>query len=688
MIFDRPAKVTNPRKSEQIMTKDLIQELETLRETIRHHDQKYYVEAQPEISDREYDRLIDRLKKLEADHPEFVTPDSPTQRIGDQPIPELESVEHREPMLSIDNTYSIGELRSYAKRTEKLLKDEPIEWVVELKIDGVAVSLVYEDGRLVQGITRGDGRVGDDITHNVRTINDIPLRLVGKKVPSLLEVRGEIYMTNSDLVELNERQAEKNKPVFANTRNVTAGSIRLLDPRICAERNLRFFCHGVGRVEGLDADSHMDFLRRLQSFGLPVTPLVEVFDTFEAAIEHCEQLIEKLHELDFEIDGLVLKVNRFEQRRRLGSTAKSPRWVIAYKFEKYEAATRLNEIRVQVGKTGTITPVADLEPVQLAGTTVSRASLHNADEIQRKDIRVGDTVVVEKAGKIIPHIVRAEKHLRKEDLLEFEFPTACPECGEKLVKDEGGVYIRCPNQSCPAQLKERLRFFAGRSAMDIEGLGDKLVEQLVNEKLVMTYGDLYRLSIFDLGRLDRMGTKSSENLLAGIEASKTRGLARVLTSLSIRHVGTRVARLLSDEFGSIDRLSAVSVEAIGAVRDIGPIIAKSVYDFLQSEYGRNVIKDLRDQGVVLEAEQTEAPKIFEGKTFVVTGTMVKYTRDEIKDLITKYGGHAASSVSKNTDYLIAGEKAGSKLDKAKELGVTVLNETQFESLIADSGEDI
>ena len=395
-------------------------------------------------------------------------------------------------------------------------------------------------------------------------------------------------------------------------------------------------------------------------------------------------MIETLHTLDFEIDGLVLKVNNFEQRQRLGSTAKSPRWVIAYKFEKYEATTTLNEIRVQVGKTGTITPVAELEPVELAGTTVSRASLHNADEIERKDVRVGDTVVVEKAGKIIPHIVRVEKHYRKGKVPKFHFPTTCPDCGETLVKDEGGVYIRCPNQTCPAQLKERLRFFAGRSAMDIEGLGDKLIEQLVNEKLVTTYGDLYRLSIFDVGRLERMGTKSSENLLTAIEDSKTQGLARVLTALSIRHVGTRVARLLADEFKTIDRLTAASAEEIAAVRDIGPIIAESVASFLGSEHGKAIIKDLHNEGVVLEAEQTEdITPIFEGKTFVVTGTLTKYSRDEIKDLITRYGGRASSSVSKKTDYVVAGEKAGSKLDKASELGVKVLNESQFESLIAD-----
>ena len=536
------------------MSPDVAAEITRLRQQIRHHDQKYYVEAAPEISDLEYDRLIERLKSLEGEHPELISPDSPTQRIGDRPIEGLQQVEHRVPMLSIENTYSIDELRKYGQRMAKLLADEPIEWVVELKIDGVAVSLIYENGLLRRGVTRGNGRVGDDITHNMRTIRDVPLRLVGKDVPPVLEVRGEIYMTNSDLVLLNQRQQEKGEPPFANTRNVTAGTVRLLDPRLCAERRLRLFCHGVGYVEGLKARTHMEFLDELRGYGLPPTPKVECFGSFAAAVEHCEQLVERLHELDFEIDGLVLKVNRFDQRERLGSTSKSPRWVIAYKFEKYEATTRLNAISVQVGKAGTITPVANLEPVELAGTTVSRASLHNADEIERKDVREGDVVVVEKAGKIIPHIVRVEKHLRKGSPPKFQFPSRCPECDTKLVKDEGGVYIRCPNVQCPAQLKERIRYFASRNAMDIEGLGEKLIDQLVGSGLVQGYGDLYRLEDqqHKLLGLERMGRKSVDGLLEGIEASKDRGLARLLNALSIRHVGARVASRVGREF-RIDR---------------------------------------------------------------------------------------------------------------------------------------
>ena len=662
------------------------EEVRRLREEIERHNRLYYVEAAPEITDLEYDRLMQKLADLEKRHPELVVADSPTRRVGDEPVDELRQVEHRLPMLSIDNTYSLGELRQYAQRAYKLLGDEPIEWVVELKIDGVAVSLLYENGQLVRGLTRGNGRVGDDITHNVRTLRDVPLRLSGEDVPPLLEVRGEIYMRNSDLVLLNQLQKRKGLPPFANTRNVTAGSIRLLDPRICAERRLRLFCHGVGYCEGLKSATHMQFFDELAGFGLPVSPRIECFENFDAAVEHCQSLIESLHELDFEIDGLVLKVNSFEQRERLGSTTKSPRWMIAYKFEKYEATTRLNEILVQVGKTGTITPVADLQPVELAGTTVSRASLHNADEIGRKDVRPGDMVVVEKAGKIIPHIVRVEKHERKGEPPKFKFPTTCPECGSKLAKDEGGVYIRCLNVNCPAQLKERIRYFAGRNAMDIEGLGDKLVDQLVSTKMVGGYGDLYRLDPHQLGELERMGRKSTEKLLAAVEASKTRGLARLLAALAIRHVGNRVAAVLADRFKSIDALARASVEELSSINEIGPIIAQSVYDYLHSPFGAETVADLRRIGVEMEtaAAESETPQTLAGKTLVVTGTLTRYSRDEIKELIAQHGGRAASSVSKNTDYVVAGEKAGSKLAKANELGVAVIDEGQFERLLLAS----
>ncbi len=659
-------------------------EIAHLRDQIRHFDRKYYVEAAPEISDREYDRLMERLKSLEARHPQLVTPDSPTQRVGDEPVAELRAVEHRVPMLSIDNTYSEAELRSYGQRIANLLPGETIEWVVELKIDGVAVSVSYQDGLLAQAATRGNGRVGDDITHNIRTVADLPLRLAGSP-PALLDVRGEIYMTNSNLASLNQRQRERGKEAYANTRNVAAGSIRLLDPRECAERRLRFFCHGVGATTSLNAKTHMDFLAELKTYGLPPTPRVECFPDFPAAVDHCEALIERLHELDFEVDGLVLKVNRFDQRERLGSTSKSPRWMIAYKFEKYEATTRLLDIRVQVGKTGAITPVADLQPVQLAQTTVSRASLHNADEIARKDVRIGDLVVVEKAGKIIPHIVRVEKHERKTNLPEFLFPSECPECQTKLVKDEGGVYIRCPNPLCPAQVKERLRYFATRNAMEIEGLGDKIVDQLVNTGLVKSFGDLYRLRVEQLSKIERMGKKSSESLVAAIGRSKSRGLARLLNALSIRHVGTRVATVLAGHFGSMQKLRAASKDDLSMVNEVGPIIAAGVHDWLHSDFGEATIADLANSGVAMTALQTAAQTnrgVLAGKTFVVTGTLEKYRREDVEELIARHGGRVASSVSQKTNVLIAGADAGSKLAKAQKLGVQVISEEMFEQMIA------
>jgi DNA ligase (NAD+) len=659
-------------------------EIERLREEIRRHDYKYYVEAAPEISDLQYDRLLEQLKKLEADHPELITPDSPTQRIGDQPVAMLNPVEHRLPMMSIDNTYSLEELRKYGQRVDKLLPGEEVAWVVELKIDGVAVNVTYVDGRLVQAATRGNGRVGDDITHNIRTVLGVPLKLAGKHVPPLLEVRGEVYMTNRDLVRLNEEQARKGEAAYANTRNVAAGSIRLLDPRICAARRLRLYCHGVGACEGVRATNHEEFLAEIKEYGLVPTPNVKCFPNFAAAVEHCEELIESLHELDFEVDGLVLKVNRFDQRQRLGSTSKAPRWLIAYKFEKYEATTTLNGIRVQVGKTGAVTPVADLEPVELAGTIVARASLHNADEIERKDVRIGDVVVVEKAGKIIPHVVRVETHLRKEELPRFHFPKKCPECDTPLVKDEGGVYIRCPNPDCPAQVKERVRYFASRNAMDIGGLGDKLVDQLVNDGLVKGYGDLYRLTVEQLLNLERMGQRSSEKLVEGIQASKGRGLARLLNALSIRHVGNRVASVLAEQFGSMEALQKATVEELSETNEIGPVIAKSVHDFLHSPAGEEVIEDLKSVDVSMTAPRAAAAAkdgALAGKTIVVTGTLTKYARDEIEELITRHGGRAASSVSKNTDFVVAGEKAGSKLAKAQELGVRVLSEEEFQELL-------
>jgi len=666
--------------------KSVEEQTQELRNLIRFHDRKYYVEAAPEISDLEYDRLLQQLKQLELEHPDIVTDDSPTQRIGDEIVGDLLQVRHRVPMLSIDNTYNLAELSSFFARAQKNLGSASIQWVMELKVDGVAAAVVYENGALVRAVTRGNGEVGDDITHNIRTIHGVPLRLIGNS-PPLLEVRGEVYMTNSDLVQLNVRRAAEGQAAFANTRNVTAGTIRLQDPKICAERKLRFFCHGVGYCDGIRATNHIDFLNELQSYGLPITPNVRLFQSAQEVEAAINELNASLHELDFEVDGLVFKINDFEQREQLGSTSKSPRWVAAYKFEKYEAVTRLNEIRVQIGKTGTVTPVAELEPVQLAGTTVARASLHNAEEIERKDIRVGDWVVVEKAGKIIPHIVRVEMHRREAGIEPFLFPTHCPQCGQVLTKDEGGVYIRCSNPLCQAKLRQRLRYFASRDAMDIDGLGEKIVDLLVEAELVDGFGDLYRLTEEQLLTLDSFGKRKAEKLLAAIEASKQRGLTRVLAAVSIRHVGSRVAMQLAKKFSTIELLTSASVEDLSSIDEIGSIIAESVHQFLNDDYGQQMVADLQSVGVKLSEEvaavvAASSDGIFAGKTLVVTGALQKYNRDEIEALIVQHGGRAASSVSKNTDFVVAGERAGSKLDKAQQLGVQVISEDDFQKMIS------
>lgn len=662
-------------------------EIEQLRREIRRHDRLYYVEATPQISDLEYDRLLKRLEKLEAENPHLVTEDSPTRRVGDAPVPHLEQVPHRVPMLSIENTYSRDELAAYFERTDRLLEGQTIGWVREFKIDGVAAAIIYRDGRLERAVTRGNGEVGDDVTHTVRTIRDVPLKLLGENPPPYLEVRGEVYMTNADLADLNLRQTKAGHDPFKNTRNVTAGTMRTLDAKVAAERNLRFFCHGVGYVEGLRAGTHMEFLKLIAELGLPPTPGVAFYPNSQAALAAVDASEEAMGELDFEVDGLVFKVNDFAQREELGIRSKSPRWMIAYKVEKYEAVTVLEKIDVQVGKTGAITPVAYLQPVDIADTTVSRASLHNADEIERLDVRVGDWVVVEKAGKIIPKVVRAEKHRREGRLQKYRFPTHCPQCDSELERDEGGVYIRCTNPACPAQLRQRLHYFASRAGMDIDSLGEKLLDQLVEKGLVHNYHDLYRLTADQLiENLDLVKEKKANKLVLAIEGSRDRGLARVLTAIAIRHVGPRVAKVLADHFPDIEALKVATPEALAEIPEIGEIIAHSVHHFLNSEHGDRTVVGLRNAGVRMtsdsfQGDDEQTAKPLEGKTLVVTGTLEHYTRDSIQELIERLGGRASSSVSGSTDYLVAGEKAGSKLAKAEKLGVEVLTEAQFRAMV-------
>lgn len=670
-------------------------EIEQLRRELERHNRLYYVDARPEITDLEFDKLLKRLQQLEREHPELDSPDSPSHKVGGTRIEGFVTVEHRQPMLSIDNYYTEAELREFDDRVRKLLGETPYEYTVEYKIDGVALALIYEAGHLVQALTRGDGRRGDDITHNARTVGGIPLRLSVENPPAVLEVRGEAYISNRDFGHLVAAQGARGDEPFANPRNTTAGALKLLDPKLCQARKVRFFAHGRGHIEGDPFATHMEFLAWLRTTGVPTTPNVEARTGIDATIELCHTMMENLHALDVEVDGLVVKVNQFAVREQLGYTSKVPRWVAAYKWEKYEASTQVLSIDVQVGKTGTLTPVANLAPVEIAGTTVSRSSLHNREEVERLGIKIGDWVIVEKAGKIIPHVVRVEEEKRTTEVPDFVFPDKCPVCQSSVAQDEGGVYIRCQNPACPAQLKEGLRFFASRQAMDIEGLGTKLIEQLVDAGLVAGFADLYCLAPKreQLISLERQGEKSIDNLLSGIEASKTRPLFRLLTALNIRHVGITTARALSDHFRSLDAIRTKTEAELAQVADIGPIVAKAIAAFFGSEFGQKIVNGLVENGVappemappVVVAGTAGAGKLA-GKTIVATGSLKNFTRDGIKDYIHAQGGKAASSVSKKTDFVLAGEDAGSKLEKAKELGIRVLSEEEFLAEFGEQGQ--
>ena len=667
------------------MSKDARTEIERLRQEIRRHDYLYYVLAAPEISDREYDRLFEQLKKLEAEHPELITPDSPTQRVGGQPLEGFAQVRHTVPMRSIDNTYSEAEVREFDTRVRKGLGGEQVAYAVDPKIDGVAVSLRYEAGRLALAATRGDGEVGDDITQNARTIRSVPLRLTGRDVPTTLEVRGEVYWPRADFARFNAERARKGEPTFANPRNATAGTLKLLDPRIVAQRGLAFCAHGFGEIEPLRAETHHELLDDFARWGVPVSPYRRLFRSIDEVCAFIREWESKRMELDFETDGVVIKVDRLDQRDALGSTSRAPRWCIAFKYAAERAESKLHSVRFQVGKLGTITPVANLEPVQLAGTTVKSASLHNFDQIERLGVMIGDTVLVEKAGEIIPQVVQVVAEKRPRDARPIRPPTKCPSCGGPVTREEGLVAIRCGNPACPAQVKERIRYFCGRDQMDIEGVGPALVEQLVDSGLVRDAADLYTLKDRRdrLIALERMGEKSADNLLAAIEASKTRPLARLITALNIPQVGAATADLLAAHFGTMDKLMEADETELQEVEGIGPEMAASIRAFFDNRAMCRLIDRLRDAGVSMKQPRraVTAHQPLAGKTIVVTGTLEKYSRKEIQDLIVQLGGKASGSVSRNTDYVLAGADPGSKLDKARELNVKVLTEKEFEKLI-------
>jgi DNA ligase (NAD+) len=857
------------------MPNEIQQHIESLRTELERHNRLYYVDAYPEISDLEYDQLLKQLDQLEADHPEFDSPDSPTHKVGGEPVEGFNSVEHRVPMISIDNVYEIENLdpkkpdvRKFDARIRELLDAQP-EYLIEYKIDGVALALIYENGRLTQAVTRGDGRTGDEVTHNARTIGGVPLRLSGTNIPPVVEIRGEAYIANSDFAKIRAAQEAAGEQPFANPRNSTAGGLKTLNPKVCAERKLRFFAHGIGYSEGITAQRHSDFLQHVREFGIPTSPGTATFPNIDAVLEHAQSMMEGLHELDFEVDGLVIKVDNLEQQAELGSTNKAPRWVIAYKWERYEATTVVEDIFVQVGKSGAITPLAKLTPVEIAGTTVSQSTLHNFGEIERKDIRIGDTVVVEKAGKIIPHVTRVELSSRPQNSEQFATPEFCPECTEPLITDEGQEYLApddmvgrikkylkpfqltekeeregkklkgikqanvrglghskiqninsavqlsriadlymltvemlepisgigisiaerlvkqvqstrnsglervlsglgieyvgpwnaiklakhfrtidtlvsasereiadvphiapvvaqsvhaflhsdfgqeqvsalkalgvemeavdawsqrglvlCPNPACPAKLKERVAHFVRRDAMNIEGVGDQLIDAIVEAGLVRSLADIYKLSAEKLLELPRMGQKSVSKILAAINESKSQDLARVLSGLGIRHVGFTTANILAKHFKTLAALADAKDSNFVAIDGVGGVVAHAVRDFFESPGGQEIVTGLEEAGVnlsTLTQENPESTSVLAGKTLVVTGTLTRFTRTEIKELIQQHGGRASSSVSKKTDFLVAGEVAGSKLEKAQELGVTVLSEDQlFEMLEAET----
>lgn len=665
-------------------------------EQIRHHDQLYYVMARPAISDREYDRLYHELLALEQQFPDLITPDSPSQRVGGQPLKEFKPVRHLRPMMSLDNTYSEAEVRQFLDRVRRWLPREELEWVLEPKIDGVAVSLRYEDGRFALGATRGDGTTGDDITANLKTIRSLPLRLKtipgAAHPPKLLEVRGEVYLPLEQFKKVNAERLAQDEEPFANPRNATAGSLKQLDSRIVAKRGLDLVVYSAGHLEGGEAPArHSETLEWLKALGFKTPEKYWVCQEESA-------LLAALHELDglrprfaYQTDGAVLKLNSVRLREQVGATAKAPRWAIAFKFEAEQAETKLLDITVQVGRTGALTPVASLEPVHLSGTIVRRASLHNEDQIRRLDVRMGDTVTIQKAGEIIPEVIGVVLHRRTGEERAFAFPRQCPECGTEVTRTTAGgeeVVWRCPNYECPAQVRGRLEHWCSRGAMDIEGGGEVLVRQLVEKGLARDVADLYQLTVSQVAGLERMGVKSAENFVEGVAASKTRDLWRLLYGLGILHVGAGVAKALARHFRSLDELITVRQEELGRIDDVGPAIAGSVERWFQSPANRQLIERLRQAGLNFKSEMFQAAAsagTLAGKTLVLTGTLPTLTREEAAALIEAHGGKVSSSVSRKTDYVVAGEEAGSKLAKAQQLGVAVLDEAQLRQLLKAGG---
>ncbi len=657
-------------------------EAEKLREQINRANHLYYVLDAPEISDAEYDRLLRRLEEIEAAHPELITPDSPTQRVGAAPSEKFAVVHHRKMMMSLANAMNAEEMVEFDKRIKRMLhSDADVEYVAEVKLDGLSVELVYEDGLLMVASTRGDGDNGEDITLNIRTIKSVPLRLVKPKhgrIPKLLEVRGEVIFSKAGFVKLNEDRERNGEPVFANPRNAAAGSLRQLDPKITASRPLDIFLYAPGVVEGLEVNSQWEFLQSIKELGLRVNPESKICKNVDEVLSYWNDLTERRHQLEYDADGVVAKVNSYPLQNQLGEVSRSPRWAIAYKFKAQQAETKVEKIEAYVGRIGSLTPVAKLAPVQLAGVTISNASLHNLDEIRRKDIREGDTVLIERAGDVIPYVVRVTKpgHPRA---YQFQMPTHCPVCGGAIVHEEGEVAYLCVNVNCPARMRESVRHFASKNCMNIDGLGDKLTAQLIEAGLVKELDDIYKLKdqMPALLALERMGKKSAENLIANIENSRKAALDRVINALGIRHVGEHTARQLAMRFGTLEALSAAGEEDLTSVRDIGAEVAHSIREYFDEPRNMHAVKRLEKELDIEEVRAAEGRGPFRDKTFVLTGTLETMTREQAEQKIFEGGGRVSGSVSRKTDFVVVGADPGSKARKAQELGVKILDEKEF-----------
>lgn len=653
--------------------------VEELREQINYHNYKYYVEDNPEISDHEYDKLLRQLELLEEQNPELITPHSPTQRVGGKPLEGFETVVHQVPMQSLSDAFSKEELYEFDRRVKGAIGSN-VEYIVEAKVDGLSVSLEYEDGKFVRGSTRGDGVVGEDVTLNLKTIKSIPLSI--KEKVKKLEVRGEVYISKESFARINEEREALGEPLFANPRNAAAGSLRQLDPGIAASRRLDIIIFNIQQVEGKAFGTHRETLEYLRGLGFKVIPISELCRDIGCAVEVIEKLGQMRGELPYEIDGAVIKVNSLAHRDILGSTTKTPRWAIAYKFPAERQQTVIKDIIVQVGRTGALTPTAILEPVRLAGSTVGRATLHNIDYISQKDIKVGDTVLVQKAGDIIPEVVEVLKDKRTGEEKDFVMPENCPVCGAPAVREEGEAAVRCTGIECPAQLFRSIVHFASRDAMNIDGLGPAIVDQMLESNLVRGIADLYYLNLDDLIKLERMGKKSSENLLNSIEKSKQNGLDRLIYGFGIRYIGLRAAQILAESFGSLDEIKEADIQRLLQINEIGEKMAESIVKFFAQQQTTNTIQKLKEAGVNMTGKKRELRDIrFEGKTFVLTGTLQDFTRQEAAEIIQSFGGKVSGSVSKKTDFVLVGEDAGSKLEKARELGVKLLEEDEFKEMI-------